>query len=63
VKYLRCRLCHTAGNSTKIPHDDQGAAKMRAHLESVHGVNPAAGPEQDSGDVIKIPPAIRLDRL
>lgn len=59
MKWLRCRLCLEAGdNITMIPNDEQGGAKMRVHLLADHGI----GAEQVDVPLIKVPPAIRLDR-
>lgn len=61
MKHLRCRLCAAANTSTMIPHDEHGEAKMRAHLETVHGTAPGAVLDPEP-QLIRVPPAVRLDR-
>lgn len=57
---LRCRPCKEDGAVLIFTqrNDESGVAAMREHLQREHGI----GAEQVDVPVIKIPPAIRLDR-
>lgn len=65
MSHLECRLCKQEGQAAaRFPNTDDGSKQMRQHLAHRHRLDAPGGygVALTNQPLIKIPPAVRLDR-